>query len=289
MFIPPTLATGIAVLVAPPLVGLWCARRVRARRPEVGVANAIGSLPALRWLLVVLLLPVALASVAASPRIAMQLPLALQYWGPSIVWVIVVSAIGGFNFFVVGLGWAERNPERGKVLLAALILSTVFGFMQFHYTRPLAPALVEEVAPDGAILQSSDASCVPASSANVARLLGVVATEPVLAKAMHTTRMFGTSAPQLVVGMREFGIACDMLVLGEHDGDRVPAPAILFVDHEAVGPEGHAVALLGRRGETFEVVDPLSGREAWSRAKLESVWHGIGVSCRLSRGESSRS
>jgi len=50
-----------------------------------------------------------------------------------------------------------------------------------------------------------------------------------------------------------------------------------MVDHPALGPESHAVALVRVEEDAFEVWDPLFGSEIMTADKLESIWRGRAV------------
>ena len=64
-----------------------------------------------------------------------------------------------------------------------------------------------------------------------------------------------------------------------HAPGEVRPPAIPFVDHPAVGTEGHAVASFGVSGEGFEIWGPLSGRVLYTRDRVSEIWHGNGIEC----------
>lgn len=285
MVIAPPLWVSVSLIVLPVAAGAGLGLRIRDRRPDLTVGNALRRLPALWGFLgVALLLPISLGILVGNERLALKLPLAFQYWGPIVLWSLFLLSVGFLNSFGVGLAYAGAHAERSKLLIAATLLGGALAFVQFYYPRPLAPALKHEADRDGTILQSSDASCAPAAGANIARALGVEVREPAVARVMGTTRMFGTSVPQIVIGMRELGIDCTTVVDETADARSLPLPAFLFVDHWAVGREGHVVALMGRTDKGYEVIDPLAGRELWNPEKMREDWHGLAVSCRRAPG-----
>jgi hypothetical protein len=95
---------------------------------------------------------------------------------------------------------------------------------------------------------------------------------------MSTTEL-GTSVGQIVVGMRKLGIHGRKVVVGAA-ADLTP-PAMLFVDHEATGPESHAVALMSNSEGVLHVVDPLVGSLRIAPSVLKKTWTGRAIEFRL--------
>jgi ABC-type bacteriocin/lantibiotic exporter with double-glycine peptidase domain len=131
---------------------------------------------------------------------------------------------------------------------------------------------------EGIVLQSHGATCTAAALANIARQRGLVLDERGAVRLLGTTTG-GTSPGQMRYALERLGIPFRMLNGRTLHLADVSSPAILFVDHPAVGREGHSVAYMGRAGDRFEIWDPLSGRELWSAADVEERWHGNGIEC----------
>ena len=160
-----------------------------------------------------------------------------------------------------------------------MLLVAAVQVAQWLYTRPVAPLLKHKQTSYGVILQSSGVSCAAASAANIARRHGRPATEKQMAAALGTTTLAGTSASQVIYGMRAVGFACRRVKVAGADPSRLKLPAMLFVDHPLVGPEGHAVALMALDQGQAEVWDPLWGRRLFSPAQLRHSWHGMAIEC----------
>ena len=146
------------------------------------------------------------------------------------------------------------------------------------YTKPLAPSLFDKQTADGIILQSSPSSCVAASAANILKIYGMDTSEKELAALFGTTLMTGTTAAQLVYGMRRIGFEAVMKYIENADISAIEAPAVLFVAYGST--ENHAVALLKYSENDIEVADPLSGRKHLSQEQLGKIWHGRALELR---------
>jgi ABC-type bacteriocin/lantibiotic exporter with double-glycine peptidase domain len=100
--------------------------------------------------------------------------------------------------------------------------------------------------------------------------------EPEATKLLGTT-MHGTSVGQIVMGMESVGFTCRKVVIASDRLADIKPPAVLMVDHPALGPESHAVALVRVEENAFEVWDPLIGSEIMTADKLGSIWRGRAV------------
>ena len=94
------------------------------------------------------------------------------------------------------------------------------------------------------------------------------------------TTVLGTSPAEVIEGLAELGIACRRFEREDADPTALAAPAMLFVDHSATGPESHAVAFLGMDGRRALVVDPLGGLYKVTPERLSARWHGHALECR---------
>ena len=56
------------------------------------------------------------------------------------------------------------------------------------------------------------------------------------------------------------------------------APAMLFLAPNDALP-AHAVIYAGATGDEVIILDPLHGREAWTRGELSARWRGHAVEC----------
>jgi hypothetical protein len=277
----PVWVTLIA-LAAGMLIGGMLAKWAFHRQPDLTIDNALKRMP----------LPFALAAMPAALFLALylqndvllaalfKLPVTLGYWAIGLAWDYFAAVTAFLGAFVVMLAHRAQHVQRNQVVLACSLLLVAVLVPQWTFTRPVADKLTHDVDRDGAVYQTSGVSCAAASGANIARTLGLIdVSEAATARAMGTTQL-GTTMPQAVVGMKALGISCTPLS-APADPIRIETPAFLFIDHPSVGRNGHAIALLRRSGDNrYVVIDPLSGRQSWTREQLDKVWHGFAVSCR---------
>lgn len=259
------------------IAGVWDARRVRRNHPQAELEAALRHAPYLYGLVVLLAFMFAAhALLEMRPDIAWDLPESLQLYYTAIVWGTILATFAFLFAFALSLAFATAHRERAKLAFAALLLILAVHVAQWQFTRPIAGQLTDRISPDGIILQSSDMSCAAASGANIANELGFDTTEKAMARRFGTTAM-GTSAAQVIHGFADIGITCTRTEIDECALDDLDAPAMLFVDHPAIGPESHAVFLRQRDGRR-EVWDPLGGRI--SLKSLCSRWRGRALECR---------
>lgn len=272
----PLWANVLAVL-AGLVVGVLDARRLRRRHPGLGLQTALRHARYL-YAAPVLLVGLGAAHYALQGRADLwwSLPTWLEVRWLGVIWGAILAVFALLFGLALALAFAERHGERWKALVAALLCIGAVEHAVWKFSRPVAPDLRDEVR-DGVVLQTSGVTCAAASAANLLRATGRPATEREMAAAFGTTTL-GTSAGQVVEGLRALGYACDKVEVA--DASALPLPAILFVDHAQAGPEGHAVALMAA-AERVEVWDPLVGRVLQSRSDLARVWRGRAVACRF--------
>lgn len=268
----------LAAVLSGLALGFASARRVMERHPGVGLS---GLLSRAKWLYAVLVLVALLVGAAAtlfvSEEAVWALPLWLQYYFSPALWAGLLFSVA-LLFAVAGTVALETgHPERWKLVAAGAVLVIALEIGQWTWTEPVASELRDRVE-GGHVLQTHPASCACASGANIARELGIERSEREMAHLMRTSVM-GTSAAQVVYGMRAAGIACEPWLDPGADPAALPLPAMLFVDHPAVGPEGHAVAMLAYEDGYALIVDPLIGRLQRTPDALQQVWHGRAVVC----------
>lgn len=281
MIVPLPSTSSIALFAASMTCGWLLAGHALGRQPAGTLEQALKVHPASRVLIgIPLVTGILLVIAAVNERWVLSFSFPAMYWGALILWWSLTCSLLALMVFATRAAYLRGDGERKKVALVTVLLTIALVIVNFYYPRPIADALEDDISPDGAILQSSDASCAAAAGANIARALGIFASERDVARSMGTTRLWGTNVIQMIIGMQKLGIACESVVTTTENSGELRLPALLLVDHPALGTESHAVAAMRRNGESFEVIDPLLGRETWSRRKLGEVWHGLAVSCR---------
>ncbi len=267
------------VLVATVALGLLEARRVQ----RAGVRELRHAGQRVRYLYallpILLLCLVGLFLMQTMRDLWWRLPLLVEYSFLPLVWGAILGCFGFLFSLVCGLAWRLGDPTRRRLVVASLLMVVAAEVAHWQYARLAAPGLRHLATSDGVVLQSSDATCAAASAANLLRLSGVQATERQLAVRFGSSVLFGTSIAQVVFGLRELGYDCRRFAEDPSSESSPPLPALLLVDHPAVGEEGHLVLATRRQGQRLEVLDPLTGRRELSRSELRRRWHGRGLHC----------
>jgi hypothetical protein len=209
------------------------------------------------------------------------LPVWFEYHLLTGTWGSILSLFA----FVFSLGSAvamrTQHRERTRLVVASVLLVAAIQAVEWNYTRLVAPILRNDISAAGMVTQTSDVSCAAASGATIARLLGIAMTERKMAELYGTSELLGTTAAQVVYGNAAIGIASRKVEIFDRDPERVSAPAMLFVDHRATGPESHAVAYLGTKEGKAEIWDPIGSLKRLDKRDLASVWRGRGIEFRL--------
>lgn len=160
-------------------------------------------------------------------------------------------------------------PVSLVVLLAIPYLKPVF--------RPLRMNSLLDTWRDEVCLQSSGATCGPASAATILRQFGLPTTERELAVESHTSAS-GTENWYLARALRKRG----MKVVFTRDNTLQPSlPAIAGVRLKETANAGHFIALLARQDGELVVGDPLEGRSTNSLAELQRRYDFTGFFMRV--------
>jgi hypothetical protein len=268
-----TLTTTILALIAGAVVGVLEWRRIARKRPHVTLEDALQHARHLLWAIPIVIVLLAIQMVVVFlPDVAWSVPEWLEIHQTAVVFGSLAFVSALLLALTVHGAFATRDRRRIPLGVAMLLVVGVLLGVECDFLWPIASQLGDRTNGD-AVLQSSGASCVAASAANLLRHRGIPVSEREVAAVLGTTR-YGTSPSQLVRGLERFGVSCRRV-----RDRRVPAaPAILFLPPKG-GVAAHAVLLTGRSGEDFSVIDPLSGRLVLTRSEVEARWHGLAVVC----------
>jgi len=205
-----------------------------------------------------------------------KLPLLLQRHIGSINWLILSVGFSTIAGYTLALAYKQKHEQSRALSLACGVLIFV-GIVTFHrYFAPISNTLGPQQTSQGVILQSHNSTCAAASLANIAATYSIELTERQAAELLGTSDM-GSSGGQIRYAIAQVGLHYTDIQLTERDLSRVEAPAMLFIDHPAVGEEGHAVSYMGKTPQGFEIWDPLTGKEFWSSKDGVSRWRGKGI------------
>lgn len=259
-------------------LGIVTAHFAFRRNPSITVETALKHS---RTLLPVSLVSLVLLSVPLSAQITdsicQDLPLWLQRNANETTWLLIGALFAFLSGFTVYLALRTGHPKRSQLTLAVVLVNLAIFIVNWRLNSGIADFL-EHRTKDGVVVQSTGASCAAATLSNIANHYGTAISEPEAAQLMGTTTL-GTSPGEMRYALQRLGIGYRTLNERHSDLSRIRPPAMLFVDHPAVGSEGHVVAYFGMSGQNFEIWDPLVGKTFWSKQRVQEVWHGNGILC----------
>jgi len=227
-----------------------------------------------------------LACLAGGAGFLMTMPLIVlantpedSVWAAELLsreWIgAVFGAVGGL---VTGSALAatlclpkDRNRRIALPLFIFTGLSIAVGNRKSEIFHPFTPSGQDSWDYE-VCLQTTGATCGPASLATCLRILGMSATESDLARDANTSQE-GTFFADLARVARHRGATA---VFHAHQSpDAVPLPAIASVI--LPGGENHFIALISKDG-SLVVADPLNGSHSFANGKSLYQWTGTFLS-----------
>lgn len=264
------------------LAGLWGyqeARRLIARHSALQLESLHKQAGYVYFILILIVLTFLLLAIPMFNRNLMwEVPIWFDLYANDVAFTIVIGCFSFLFTMVATVAWKTSHKEKNGVALASVLLIAIFPMLHFQYTDQAAPEL-NHLKIEGVILQSHPSTCVAASAANIASVLGIEKTEKEMAIRMRTTKMTGTSAGRAIDGFKQIGITCRKYWVKDGDIAQLSLPAMLFIDNEEIGPESHAVALIQWDGNHAEIWDPLEGKILVTREQIRKFWHGKSLEC----------
>jgi hypothetical protein len=187
----------------------------------------------------------------------------------------LLAALAGF-----AAGWVQvrvvpklRLSPLGARSVVPVLLA--FGLMLPYLKpvlRPLSKASLRDLWQDGICMQSSVATCGPASAATILRELGIKASERELAEESFASAS-GTENWYLARALRRRGVRTEFRL---DDKLESALPAIAGVRLKSADYSGHFIAVLKREGDSLVVADPMEGRFTITFAELRSKYELTG-------------
>jgi hypothetical protein len=281
------LIINICVLILCVGIGIWQAKRLATRHPDLNLDN-LHKRARYIYIVVGLILVTFLAiGIPMMNRTLMwHMPIWFDVYGHPLKFSLLIGAFAFLFSLVSAVAVKTQHKESRQVVIASILLVCAFPLFQYQYTHTVYPKLTH-IKMKGVILQSHPSSCAAASAANIAEKLGVEKTEKEMAELMNTSEMIGTNAGQIIHAMEQVGVQCSKRWVSVSDVLNISAPAMFFVDNEEIGPESHAVAFMGIHDGKWEIWDPLEGKQKFTSEQLKTFWHGKSLEC-SSFGESNR-
>lgn len=183
-------------------------------------------------------------------------------------WYFQFRSLRGTEFLLILIGVAGGMSSTflSKTFRSLpLVGVVVFSFVPF--IKPVVGPLSHEELQDrwnqNVCLQSAPSTCGAASTATVARYLGLQVSEAEIAKEAYSYQG-GTEAWYLARVLRKRGLLA-RFDFSQNPPDDENLPAIAGV---RLGITGHFIAILERKGDRYLVGDPLRGQETLTREEL---------------------
>ncbi len=268
-----TCQAGIFLLVL--ALGFRAARN----DPDLNIENALRRSPRL---IATSLLLVGLAAVTLSMQFydpfCLLFPLVLQLYATWASWLILATLFGVVSGYGLSLALARGHRQSRSLSIAVLLLQVAIALPCVRLLSPIASDLGAGDTRGGVVIQTHSSTCAAASLANIARHFEFSLDEKGAAELLLTT-LYGTSPGQMRFALEKLGISFTTLDPSQLSLAAVPPPAVLFVDHHALGRESHAVAYFGLTDDGYEIADPLIGVVVWDEESVGDRWHGNGISC----------
>jgi hypothetical protein len=196
---------------------------------------------------------------------------ARSWWGSELV-VLPLGAWGGCV--------AALLPRRVLVLPLLATTGMALGPFLKPVLAPLPETEFREVWTKDVCIQSTLATCGPASLATILRAMRHPAKECDIARRAHSYRG-GTEAWYLARQARALGFEASFRrEAGFPEATRWPAIVGVTVDEG----RGHFIPILGREGDRYLVGDPMIGPESLTRADLERRYGFTGFALEIGRG-----
>jgi len=260
--------------------GFLEARRLFSKYPGLNLNTILKKAPYL-YAIIPIIFPLAAANLILQNRqyFLWNMPLWLQYSYSAIIWGGILAIFSFIFSLASAIAFRTKHHEKWKVVISGVLLIAAVQYVQWMYTRPLAPQLGESISSDGIFLQSSGSSCVAASAANILQTFGIKKTEKEMAELFGTNLIRGTSVAQIVYGLRKISFSGKKKFIKDSDLTKLKAPAIIFLNDEDGGIP-HAVAYMGSIDKKAEIWDPAGGKAFWTEDKIKKHWHGRAIEIR---------
>lgn len=160
--------------------------------------------------------------------------------------------------------------HHGRLVRPALMIVLCLGIVTPHLKPVIAPisdAQFNQRWSNGVSLQSTEASCGPASAATIARSLGLHASEKEIARQSYTYSG-GTESWYLARALRKRGLNVHFSILPT-PVRTLPAPSIAGV---RIHDFGHFIPIIKETEHTYILGDPLVGRAEIAKDKILSEY-----------------
>jgi predicted double-glycine peptidase len=259
--------------------GIAYGRRLHGGGVTLGRYMRVREMPLIPVCLVLFIGSIVLTNwIFSNPQVAWDIPAAIEYLLLPIVWAFKLAFVTFATAAIATIAWRQQGRTRYVVVFFAIVVALTVDLLGRYAHQPFLPDL-EHKTKNGVILQTNGSTCAAAACANIARYFGVERTEADMVKVLNTT-WAGTSAAQIVYGMRSLGFEAKKVNSRDRNPRDLTTLAILLVDSGGQ-VDGHAVAFMGMTGPECTIYDPATGPVFINAEKLKETWRGHAIEIRM--------
>lgn len=261
----------LIVIITSSLLAFYLAKSVYARKAtQLTRHNAFHkNIAGFSFFILIAVLGFVLRILSLNYEYAYKLPLYPQAYAIEI-FLFGLNSLVVYSSTLLFFITLKEKKDRLSTSLAILFIYMSLNSIYLYHTR--SPQIKERQL-NGVILQSDPMSCAAASLANISHYFQMPQSERTCVKAIGTS-VQGSSPAQIVLGARKLGF--EAKIVHNKTVEAIIFPAILFVD-APLGKEKHALVIMNKVNEFYEIWDPDKGRVFWSAEYLDSRWHGNGI------------
>lgn len=176
------------------------------------------------------------------------------------------------------VGWLSFRMPRRRLALPLCLIVTI-GYVSLPFIKPIIrPAgEIAERWRDGIALQSTSATCGPASLTTLLSRLGATVSQREIAQGAYNSSS-GTENWYLARYAQSRGFSYRFI--NQPELSLVPVPSIIGV---RLGAAGHFITLLSKEGEVFTIGDSLSGVSQLTKAQFDERYRFTGFVLHIGR------
>lgn len=176
------------------------------------------------------------------------------------------------------VGWLSCRLSRRHLALPLCLLA-VIGYVSLPFIKPIIrPAgEIAERWRDGIALQSTPATCGPASLTTLLSRLGATVSQREIAQGAYNS---GTGTENWYLARYAQSRGFSYRFINQPELSLVPVPSIIGV---RLGSAGHFITLLAKEGAVFTIGDSLSGVSQLTKAQFDERYRFTGFVLHIGR------
>ncbi|BCM88647.1 hypothetical protein IAD21_00488 [Abditibacteriota bacterium] len=202
---------------------------------------------------------------------------------------LAASGLGLGAGLLVGLlqrRWGSAQSRVRFRLVASGVGVLCLVVLAVPYIKPVIAPIrrpLHDQWSEGVCLQSSSSTCGPCSASTLLKQFNIAVSERDLARECFSYRG-GTENWYVARALRQHGVKANYLITSPEPAT-LPIPAMAGVQMGGVRWGGHFITILGRKGDSYIIGDPLVGRLVLTPQQLRSRYYFTGFFLVVSRAK----